>query len=100
MLAQRREAAVHLGGDGARMRPGLEAVRPEPLLGIALGDVLQDREAFPDAGAAVDQERHLAGRRMTRDVGRGGRLVQRHDRLRERDVGLDEANHGRMDQDE
>ena len=84
---QRGEARVHLGDEAARQRPRRAGRRPEPAVGMALGQRLGDGEAVPEhAGAArlLDaQRRHGAGRAEVGEHRReGGRVhrrgVQRH----------------------
>ena len=75
VVAQVREPRMHLG----RERAGAGALgrirRPE--LAVALRQVLEDGQRIPYRGLAVDQDRHLAGRRMPEDRVLGALLVQR-----------------------
>src|SRR5205085_11561798 len=66
VLAQLREARMHLGRYGARFRPLGALARPE--LGIALRQVLEDGERVPHQCGAVLQDRHLARRRVLQDA--------------------------------
>ncbi len=84
VLAQVREAGVHLGRDGARPRAKPRVRGPNA--GMPLGQVFQDRERIPDVRLAVHQDGHLAGRRMLEDLLLAARPVERHAQLAERDA--------------
>jgi len=69
IVTERGEARMHLGGDAARRRARLFALRPQPVLGMALGEIFQNGEAFPDEANLRLQHRHLARGRVAQDFG-------------------------------
>ena len=76
VFAQRGEAGMHLGRDGARLSAQLRVLGPEAGLREALGEVLADCQTVPDGQVAMLKSGHTAARRMGPNRGLGLRKVQ------------------------